>query len=116
MVEWAGVAAHHRPRPWWLQALYAVLVASALALVTVVAGEIYFAVESPDEHGRFASIVDLAWLVFLPTTLATLLGAMVGSIGGRLGHSAPLTRYSVRATAYLALAIGTVAVVAVLVA
>ena len=114
MVEWAGVAAVRRPLPWWLQLLYALLVVSALALVTLVAGELYFALEGVREEGTFAAIFDLAWFVFLPTTLATLAGAMGASIAGRIAHSAALTRYSARATAYLALAIAAVVLVAVL--
>ena len=114
MGAWAGVATVRRPRPWWLQVLYALLVVSALALVTLVAGQVYFALEGVDELGTFAALVDLAWFVFVPTTFATLAGAMAASIGGRVGHSAALTRYSVRATAYLALAIGAIVILALL--
>lgn len=119
MVGLAEVAPDRRPLPWWLQALYAVLLASALALVTLIAGEVYYAFEGADahlahDHGVFGPLFDLAWIVFLPTTFATLLGALVALALGRIKHSASLTRYASRATTYLALAIGVLAVVAVL--
>jgi hypothetical protein len=119
MVELAGVATDRQPMPWWLQALYAVLLSSALALVTLIVGEVYYAFEGAEatfahDHGLFGPLFDLAWIVFLPTTFATLVGALVALPLGPITHSAALTRYASRATTYLALAIGILAVVAVL--
>jgi hypothetical protein len=106
-------------RAWWLDSLYALLLLSAIALVTLVAGEIYYALEDErvaggHDHGFFGPIFDLAWFVFVPTLAASLLGGLVAMIGGRLFRRPSLSRYGVRAIAFCALAVAIVAAVAIL--
>ena len=86
---------------------------------TLIVGEVYYAFEGAEatfahDHGVFGPLFDLAWIVFLPTTFATLVGALVALPLGPITHSTALRRYASRATTYLALAIGVLAVVAVL--
>ena len=45
-------------RPWWLQSLYALLLLSVVALVTLLVGEIYYAFEDAQtrRHGDWGPI------------------------------------------------------------
>jgi hypothetical protein len=104
-------------RAWWLQSLYAVLLLSAVALVTLVVGEIYYSLgeqqTGAQDHGVWGPIFDLAWFVFVPTLLASVVGGLVASIVGWALQRPALTRYAVRAIGFCAFAIAIVAAVAV---
>ena len=104
-------------RPWWLQSLYAVLLLSAVALVTLLVGEIYYAFEDAHtgqhDHGVWGPIFDLAWFVFVPTLLASLMAGLIALIVGWAVHRASLTRYGIRAIGYCSFAIAVVVGVAV---
>jgi hypothetical protein len=105
-------------RPWWLQSLYALLLLSAIALVTMLIGEIYYAfehahTEAAHDHGFWGSVFDLAWFVFVPTLLASLVAGLIALIVGWALHRASLTRYGIRAIGYCTFAIAVVVGVAV---
>jgi hypothetical protein len=109
----------HTGRAWWLQSLNALLLLSAVALVTLLAGEAYYAFEERQQPGApdlgaFAPLFDLAWFVFVPTLVASLLAGLVAVIVGSLLHRRALSRYGTRAIAFSALAVAAVAAVAIL--
>ena len=100
-------AAVRSVRPMWL--LYAVPIVSAIALVTLLIGDVIARLEAgehPDEtegglHHLF--IFDLAWPVFLIATLgAILLG--VGALF-RSGGRPSIRRFAVLDLAYVAVAV-----------
>jgi hypothetical protein len=97
-------------------ALYAVLLLSAVALATLVVGDIIHSFESPhdEEHEHDNVLLDLAWPVFLLGTLITLVSGVVTMVAGRLRRRAALTRYSVRALGYCVLAVLVVVLVEIL--
>lgn len=101
-------------RAWWLQSLYALLLLSALALVTLLVGETYYAIEEARESTapEHAPIFVLAWFVFVPTLVATLVAAPATLVAGWALHRSSLTRYGIRASAFCAFAIAIVAAVA----
>jgi hypothetical protein len=109
----------HTGRAWWLQSLNALLLLSAVALVTLLIGEAYYALEeqrqpgAPDA-GALGPIFDLAWFVFVPTLVASLVAGLVAVIVGSLLHRRALSRYGTRAVAFSALAVAVVAAVAIL--
>lgn len=104
-------------RAWWLQSLYALLLLSAAALVTLLVGEIYYVFEDAStgqhDHGVWGPIFDLAWFVFVPTLLASLVAGLAALIVGWALHRSSLTRYGIRAIGYCSFAIAVVAGVAV---
>lgn len=107
----------HSVRPWWLQSLYALLLLSVVALVTLLVGEIFYAFEDtgtgPHDHGVWGPIFDLAWFVFVPTLLASLVAGLIALVVGWALHRASLTRYGIRAIGYCSFAIAVVVGVAV---
>jgi ABC-type Fe3+ transport system permease subunit len=107
----------HSVRPWWLQSLYALLLLSVVALVTLLVGEIYYAFEDAHtgqhDHGVWGPIFDLAWFVFVPTLLASLVAGLIALVVGWALHRASLTRYGIRAIGYCSFAIAVVVGVAV---
>jgi hypothetical protein len=112
-------AALQNGRAWWLQSLYATLLLSALSLVTLLVGEIYYAFEDEDavgahDHGFWGPIFDLAWFVFVPTLLASLLAGLASLVAGGALHRSSLTRYGIRAIGYCSFAVAVVAAVAIL--
>jgi hypothetical protein len=109
MTNIAGAAQKLGSLPWWLQALYAVLAVSALALATLVVGEIVDAFESnsvedgtqhPHHHASYDRIFDAAWVVFVPSFLIALIAGATGLVAGKLRGSRALTAYGARALAY----------------
>jgi hypothetical protein len=116
MAEIVGVPLQSA-RAWWLQSLYALLLLSAAALVTLLVGEIYYVVEDArtgqHDHGVWGPVFDLAWFVFVPTLLASLVAGLAALIVGWALHRSSLTRYGVRAIGYCSFAIAVVAGVAV---
>lgn len=106
-------------RARWLQSLYAMLLLSVLSLVTLLAGEIYYAFEDAGavgahDHGFWGPIFDLAWLVFVPTLLASVLTGLAALIAGGALHRSSLTRYGIRAIGFCSFAVAVVAAVAIL--
>jgi membrane-bound ClpP family serine protease len=99
-------------RPWWLQSLYALLLLSAVALVTLLIGEVYYAFEhahpGAHDHGIWGAIFDLAWFVFVPTLLASLVAGLISLLVGWVLHRATLTRYGIRAIGYCSFAIAVI--------
>jgi hypothetical protein len=89
-----------------------------VALVTLLAGEVYYAFEGrhddavAHDHGVWGPIFDLAWLVFVPTLLLSLVAGAAAMVAGWVLHRASLRRYGVRAIAFCAFAIAVVAAVA----
>jgi hypothetical protein len=104
-------------RAWWLQSLYAVLLLSAVALVTLVIGEIYYAFEEQQtgsrDPGLWGPIFDLAWFVFVPTLLASLVAGVAAWVAGWALRRPALTRYAIRAIGFCSFAIAIMAAVAV---
>lgn len=115
MTEIGGGGTQRARSPRSLQALYAALLLSALALATLVLGDIVYAFESSEdadghEHGFYAPIFDLAWIVFLPTFLVTLIAGALLLVVGQLRGSGVLKRFGARALIYCTLAVLVVAV------
>jgi hypothetical protein len=97
--------------PWWLQALYAVLAVSMLALGALVVGEVVDAFKSngveddTHHHASYDRIFDIAWLVFVPSFVIVLVAGAIGLIAGKLRRRRALTAYGARAVAYCAAAV-----------
>jgi hypothetical protein len=81
------------------------LLLSALALATLVAGDIVEFLGSGSGEHRDYPIFDLAWPVFLVSGSLTLVAGVGALISGRLRGSAPLTRYGGWAMGYCAFAL-----------
>jgi hypothetical protein len=92
--------------PWWLQVFYALLAISALALATLVVGEIVNAFESNGDeadthhHPWYDRIFDAAWFIFIPSFLIALVAGAAGLVVGKLRGMHALTAYGMRALAY----------------
>ena len=91
---------------WWLTALYAVLAISALALATLLIGDVIAAIESGDHPGddegglHHLFIFDLAYPVFLIGSMATLVAGIGTLVASVVRQSAPLRRYATIALAF----------------
>jgi uncharacterized membrane protein YhaH (DUF805 family) len=91
--------------PWWLRAMYAVLLLAVLSLVLLVLQDVLTAVEPEGGELHHLSVFDLAWPVFLIAALATLIAGVAALVVGRLRSDARLTRYGVWAVAFLVVAV-----------
>jgi hypothetical protein len=98
-------------RAWWLESLYALLLLCVLSLVTLLVGDVYYAIK--DEQTTFGPIFDLAWFIFVPTLVVSLLAGLVAMIAGRLLRRRALSRYGIRAIAFCSLAVAVVAAMAI---
>jgi hypothetical protein len=87
--------------PWWLRAMYAVLLLAVLSLVLLVLQDVLTAVEPEGGELHHLFVFDLAWPVFLIAALATLIAGVATLVIGRLRSDARLTRYGVWAVAFL---------------
>lgn len=109
MADIAGIPASRRQTPLWLRCLYAVLVVSAVALATLLVAEVVYSFEEHEdgehEHGFYGPIFDAAWVVFVPTTLFTLVAGLVAVIAGMFRRSAAVIRFGSWALGYVAVAI-----------
>ena len=109
MTDIAGIPASRPRAPLWLRCLYGVVVVSAVALATLLLGEVVYSFEDHEdgehEHGFYGPIFDAAWVVFAPTALFTLVAGMVAVIAGMLRRSAGLIRFGSWALGYVAVAI-----------
>jgi hypothetical protein len=115
MTDIAGIPASSARTPLWLRCLYAVVVVSAVALATLLLGEVVYSFEEHEhgqhEHGFYGPIFDAAWVVFVPTALFALVAGLVAVIVGTLRRSAALIRFGSWALGYLAVAIAVVVAV-----
>jgi uncharacterized membrane protein YhaH (DUF805 family) len=115
MTDIAGIPASTPGTPLWLRCLYAVVVVSAVALATLLLGEIVYSFEEHEdgehEHGFYGPIFDAAWFVFLPTVLFALIAGLVAVAAGIFRRSADVTRFGVSALAYVAVAVAAVVIV-----
>ena len=117
MGELAGRYPQRLPRGWWLRALNVELLIAVVAFLTIVVGEIVYALEERrdathvHEHGLPGTLVDVAWVIFVPAVGLALLGGVVALAGGALAHSSAVSRYGKRAVAFCALAVAVVALV-----
>ena len=94
---------------WWLRLLYAVLVVSALALVTLIAGDIVSGLES--EHGELHHlfVFDLAWPVFVLSGLLVLSTGIAAVAYAAVRRGRAAMRYGAWALGYCILAVFAVA-------
>jgi hypothetical protein len=115
MTDIAGIPASTRRTPLWLRCLYAVVVVSALALATLLIGEVVYSFEEHEhgehEHGFYGPIFDAAWVIFLPTALFAFVAGLAAVVAGLLRHAARLTRFGMWALGYVTLAVATVVIV-----
>jgi len=115
--ELAGRYPQRLPRGWWLRALNVELLVALAAFLTIVVGEVVYALEERrdathvHEHGLPGTLVDVAWVVFVPAVALALLGGVVALAGGALAHNSAVSRYGKRAVAFCALAVAVVALV-----
>jgi uncharacterized membrane protein YhaH (DUF805 family) len=114
MTEITRAATRRGRLSWWIRGLYAVLFLSVLALATLLVGEIVYAFESDrDEHdthshGFYGPIFDLAWLVFLPSALITLIAGVGTLVVGGLRRAEATIRYGRWALGYCLVAVGVI--------
>ena len=119
MGELAGRFPQRMPRAWWLRALNAELLVAVAAFLTIVVGEVVYALEERrdathvHDHGIYGTLFDVAWVVFVPAVALALLGGVVALAGGALAHNSAVSRYGTRAVAFCALAVAVVALVEV---
>jgi hypothetical protein len=93
---------------WLLRVLYAILIVSAAALVTLLLGDV---VPASNESLRHLFVFDLAWPVFLIGSLATLVAGAGALIAGWLRRSPGLKRYAMWALGYAVIAVAVLFVV-----
>jgi hypothetical protein len=94
-----------------LRLLYGVLVVAVVSLALIFLQDVLAALEAEEHAGEedgglhHLFIFDLAFPVFLFSTLVTLVGGVVALILGLVRHLAPLRRYAVFALTYSLLAV-----------
>jgi hypothetical protein len=92
------------PSPWWLRAMYALLLLAALSLVLLMLQDVLTAVEPEGSELHHLFIFDKAWPVFLISGLATLIAGVAALVVGRVRSDARLTRYGLWAVTFLGVA------------
>jgi heme/copper-type cytochrome/quinol oxidase subunit 2 len=110
MGEIVGLHSRTTGQSWAVRTLYAVLLLSALALVTLFVGDILAVFEDAaehEEHDHFF-LFDLAWPVFVVSFLVTIVAAVVAFVVGRVRRSARLRRFGAVAAVYCVAAIAAV--------
>jgi hypothetical protein len=117
MGELAGRFPQRMPRAWWLRALNVELLVAVAAFLTLVVGEVVYALEERrdeahvHDHGIYGTLFDVAWVVFVPAFALALLGGVLALAGGALARNSAVSRYGTRAVAFCALALAVVALV-----
>jgi hypothetical protein len=91
--------------PWWLRAMYTLLLLAALSLVLLAMQDVLTAVEPEGGELHHLFVFDLAWPVFLIAGLATLIAGVAALVVGLLRSDTRLTRYGVWALALLVVAV-----------
>jgi hypothetical protein len=89
---------HH---PWWLGAMYTILLVAVLSLVLLVLQDVLAAVESNGGELHHLSVFNLAWPLFLVAGLASLIAGLVSLLIGLLRADAGLTRYGLLVVAFV---------------
>jgi lysylphosphatidylglycerol synthetase-like protein (DUF2156 family) len=105
-----GLEARATGGSWALRTSYAVLLVSALALITLFVSDILAAFEDAaehEEHDHFF-VLDLAWPVFLVSFLITIVAGAGAVVIGRVHRSVRLRTFGTLAVAYCVLAAGAV--------
>lgn len=100
-------------RPVVLVLLYALPVLSALALATLLVGDILSAIETDEHDGsdlHHIFVFDLAWPVFLVSTALTVLMGAVALAAGRLRRDRRLLRLGAWSLGWFAVAVAIVVV------
>jgi hypothetical protein len=95
---------------WALRTLYAILLVSALALITLFISDILAAFENAaehEEHDHFF-LFDLAWPVFLISFLITVVAGVCAFVLGRVRRSVRVRTFGTLAGAYCVLAVAAV--------
>jgi hypothetical protein len=87
--------------PWWLRAMYAVLLLAVLSLVLLLLQDVLTAVESEGGELHHLFVFDLAWPLFLVAGLASLIAGLVSLVIGLLRRDAGLTRYGALAVGFI---------------
>jgi hypothetical protein len=87
--------------PWWLWAMYTVLLVAVLSLVLLLLQDVLTAVESEGGELHHLFVFDLAWPLFLVAGLASLIAGLASLIIGVLRADAGLTRYGALAVAFV---------------
>jgi hypothetical protein len=88
--------------PWWLRAMYTVLLVAVLSLMLLFLQDVLVAVESEGGELHHLFVFDLAWPFFLIAGLASLIAGLASLIIGLLRADAGLTRYGAFAVAVVA--------------
>jgi hypothetical protein len=95
---------------WALRTLYAILLVSALALITLFISDILATFENAaehEEHDHFF-LFDVAWPVFLVSFLLTVVAGVCAFVVGQVRRSFHVRRFGTLAVAYCVLAVATV--------
>jgi hypothetical protein len=95
---------------WALRTLYAILLVSALALITLFISDILAAFENAAEHEVHDHffLFDLAWPVFLISFLITVVAGVCAFVLGRVRRSVRVRTFGTLAGAYCVLAVAAV--------
>ena len=105
-----GLEARATGGSWALRTLYAIVLVSALALVTLFVSDVLAAFENAaehEEHDHFF-VFDLAWPVFLVSFLVTVVAGVCAFVVGRVRHSVRVRTFGTLAVAYCLLAVAAV--------
>ena len=87
--------------PWWLRAMYTILLVAVFSLVLLVLQDVLAVFESKGGELHHLFVFDLAWPVFLVAGLASLIAGLVSLLIGVPHADAGLTRYGALAVAFV---------------
>ena len=87
--------------PWWLGAMYTVLLVAVLSLLLLLLQDVLTVVESDGGELHHLFVFDLAWPLFLVAGLVSLIAGLVSLLIGLLRADAGLTRYGLLVVAFL---------------
>jgi hypothetical protein len=87
--------------PWWLGAMYTVLLVAVLSLVLLLLQDVLTVVESDGGELHHLFVFDLAWPLFLVAGLVSLIAGLVSLLIGLLRADAGLTRYGLLVVAFI---------------
>jgi hypothetical protein len=87
--------------PWWLRAMYTVLLVAVLSLVLLLLQDVITVLESEGGELHHLFVFDLAWPLFLVAGLTSLIAGLVSLLIGLLRADAGLTRYGALAVAFV---------------
>lgn len=87
--------------PWWLGAMYTVLLVAVLSLLLLLLQDVLTVVESEGGELHHLFVFDLAWPLFLVAGLVSLIAGLVSLLIGLLRADPGLTRYGLLVVAFL---------------